>query len=206
MRFMGGFWLNICTFIVSEAYTIDMMAAQASLISVDTLTSCIGIGFSYTVASKLSKLMVLNDIKFVKKLVLVTFTMLFSFGLIIGTLAYIYCDRISALLNNSLDVQNYLTQNIKWWAIYTPFFFSKHALSCFYRAIQKHRVYSYYQFFFNYVVQFVLVIVFMNNGEGSNCIWKAALIQMGSFNVVLIMHMFFLNLNKQHEEIIKTVG
>ena len=121
MAFLGAFWLNICSFIVSKQYSIQMMAAQASLISVDSLNITIGSGLGIVVSSKLSKLMVQNKIKVVKRLTAVCFTIFIVIGLIIGVLAYVYCNEFAAFLNNNLEVQIYLTDDIKWWAIYSAF-------------------------------------------------------------------------------------
>ena len=78
-------------------------------------------------------------------------------------------------------------------------------LSYFYRAINKHQMFTYHTFLFYYILQFVLVAIFIKNGDGSDCIWKAACIMLVSFDVVMILQMFRLNLNEQHQEIVKTI-
>ena len=66
-------------------------------------------------------------------------------------------------------------------------------------------MYTYYIIFFNYVVQFGLVSFFIMRGDGSDCVWKAGAIMSGANDIVLFVQMYWLDLNKQHEEIFKTI-
>lgn len=203
--FQNFFYAELFTLIVSEYYPMEMMDAQASLDSINKLVACIGVGYGFVISSKLSKFMAQNNTKQVKRMGQIGFTIMLTTGCMIGLLAYVYCDRLAAFLNKDVEVQKQLVKIIKFWAIYLPSNSIHYALMEFYKAINLQKFVLVTSILTGYALQFMLIVIFIRMGDGSECIWRAASIQISVFDLILMIGQFFVNLKKQSEDVAKSL-
>ena len=139
-----------------------------------------GIGVASAISARLSVYLVNNNIKLVKKTIMIYIIMYFQIGCVISIIyyfifmsisRYFYANPGKGIIFTDTKADNYLKQNMVFFLVIAPFLILSNALTVTCLVIEKHKALLLCQIVLNYAVHYVIVFLLILIGVDSAAIW-----------------------------------
>ena len=182
IRFNGAFslmyafdnlFLMVDSFLVTLLFPKEQISAQFSMVLVDFLSICFGMGNAMSITTRLGKLMVNGQVKSAKKNSLAACEIIIVIGITAGVFYWVFAEQISEFINPNDDCQSYLVYNLGIYALWVPFRLLDLVLCGICRSIKLQGVYLASQFVCHYLIHFSLEAIMFRYGYNSSTVWYA---------------------------------
>ena len=155
IMFFECLWWELDSVVVTLIFSEVQMSAQYTLINFASVIDCIGFGFGMAISAKLGRFMVKkNTVNMAKMASAISVGLLFSLGLLLGALLYIFNEQISHGLVNNDQTRYYLMKNMKIFAFAAPFLLLNGAIYSILRSVGRQNAYFCVQVLGSYIIHF----------------------------------------------------